>query len=67
VTEQDRLDFLVERDGVEGAIQFAIQGLAVYTEASIRCGPYKSSIETYKGFLAGHDIDVKFVVAKKMG
>jgi len=59
--ELDRIDFIIERDGLEAALKFSEQGVAIYVEASVRSGMYKSSIKVFTDFLAEHGRHVEMV------
>ena len=65
MTEKDRLDFVEKRDGIEAAITFAKQGAYLYINGAIDQSKYKSSIDEYKKFLAGHGFKVQVTILKE--
>ena len=62
MTELDRIKFIIERDGLEAAIKFSEQGIAVYIEMALQSKPeLKKAIEEYKEFLISNGKSVKIV------
>ena len=65
MTEEDRLKFVEERDGLEAAIKFAHQGIGIYVKAAIESSKYKDSIKEYTRFLNEHGYDKLDIIMTK--
>jgi len=64
MSEQERLNFIEERDGHEAMLKFAEQGLALYVEQSIKHGKFKENIEEYVKVLKENGLEVQIVLVK---
>ena len=51
MNEEDRVQFIIDRDGLTAAIVWANQTLELYIEQAIKSSPYKDSIKYFRQFL----------------
>lgn len=52
MSERERIQFVVDRDGPVAAIEWAERTLAIYVEDSVRKGPHAASIKELREWLA---------------
>ncbi len=65
MSEKERLDLVIERDGLEAAIKFAEQGLYLYIiEALKRSGALGESTKEWVKFLEAQGKKVRLVVVE---
>lgn len=64
MSEKERLDFIIERDGLEAAIKFAEQGLYLYIIEALKRSSLGESTKEWIKFLEANGKKVRIVVVE---